>query len=58
MLRWLINKRLDSAEKKLGGPVDYLRHIARVSLPAFFKFARFTPVASCTRVKVALDKGL
>ena len=45
MLRWLINKRLNAAEKKLGVPVDYLRHIARVSLPAFFKFARFLPMA-------------
>ncbi len=45
MLRWLINKRLDAAEKKLGASVDYMRHIAKVSLRAFFKFARFMPMA-------------
>ncbi|MFT3883129.1 MAG: hypothetical protein QM703_26195 [Gemmatales bacterium] len=45
MLRWLINKRLNAAEKKLGVPVDYLRHLAKVSLPAFFKFVKFMPLA-------------
>jgi len=45
MLHWLINKRLDAAEKKLGVSVDYMRHIAKVSLPAFFKFAKFLPMA-------------
>lgn len=45
MLRWLINKRLDAAEKKLGVPVDYLRHLAKVSLPAFFKFVKFMPLS-------------
>jgi len=45
MLRWLINKRLNAAEKKLGVSVDYMRHIAKVSLPAFFKFTRFLPMA-------------
>lgn len=45
MLRWVINKRLNAAEKKLGVPVDYLRHMARVSLTAFFKFVKFMPMA-------------
>lgn len=45
MLRWIINRRLNAAEKKLGVSVDYLRHIARVSLPAFFKFVKFMPLA-------------
>jgi alkylhydroperoxidase family enzyme len=45
MLRWLINKRLNAAEKKLGVPIDYMRHIAKMSLPAFFKFVRFMPLA-------------
>lgn len=46
MLRKLILKRLDAEERNLGGvSIDYLRHIARTSLPAFFKFALFTPLA-------------
>jgi alkylhydroperoxidase family enzyme len=50
MLRNLILKRLDVEERKLGGvSLDYLRHIARTSLPAFFKFALFTPLASHRR---------
>jgi alkylhydroperoxidase family enzyme len=49
MLRWLISKRLDAAEKKLGVPVDYMRHIARVSLPAFFKFIKIMPLAEYRR---------
>lgn len=49
MLRWLINKRLSAAEKKLGVPVDYLRHLAKVSLPAFFKFVKFMPLAEYRR---------
>jgi alkylhydroperoxidase family enzyme len=50
MLRNLILKRLDAEERKLGGvSIDYLRHIARTSLPSFFKFALFTPLASHRR---------
>ena len=46
MLRTLILKRLDAEERNLGGvSLDYLRHIARTSLPSFFKFALFTPLA-------------
>jgi alkylhydroperoxidase family enzyme len=46
MLRWLIGKRLDAAEKQLGVSVDYVRHILRVSLPAFFKFTKVLPLAA------------
>lgn len=46
MLSWIVNKRLNAAEKRLGVSVDYLRHIARISLPAFFKFVKFMPMAS------------
>ena len=50
MLRQLILKRLDAAERKLGGvSVDYLRHVARTSLPAFFKFSLFMPLAAHRR---------
>jgi alkylhydroperoxidase family enzyme len=49
MLRWLINRRLNAAERDLGAPVDYLRHIARVSLRAFFKFVKIMPLAQYRR---------
>ncbi|HJR08277.1 MAG TPA: hypothetical protein VJ842_13535 [Pyrinomonadaceae bacterium] len=50
MLRRLILKRLGAEERRLGGvSIDYLRHIARTSLPAFFKFALFTPLAAHRR---------
>lgn len=46
MLRRMIRKRLASEERRLGGSLDYLRHIVRESLPAFVKFAAFTPLAN------------
>jgi alkylhydroperoxidase family enzyme len=49
MLRWLIRKRLATAEKTLGGSVDYLRHILDVSLPAFLKFVKIMPLAEYRR---------
>lgn len=45
MLRRLIDRRLAAEEARLGASLDYLRHLARVSLPAFFKFSLFTPMA-------------
>jgi alkylhydroperoxidase family enzyme len=45
MIRNLILKRLDKEERSLGESVDYVRHIVRSSLPAFFKFALFTPLS-------------
>jgi alkylhydroperoxidase family enzyme len=49
MLRRLIERRLAAEENTLGAPLDYLRQIARVSLPAFFKFAAFTPLSRYRR---------
>ena len=49
MVRHLILKRLDSAERSLGVSLDYLRHIVRTSLTAFLKFALFTPLAQHRR---------
>jgi alkylhydroperoxidase family enzyme len=50
MLRQLILKQLDAEERKLGGvSLDYMRHLARTSLPSFFKFALFTPLAKHRR---------
>jgi AhpD family alkylhydroperoxidase len=45
MLRRLLLQRLDTEERALGVSVDYLRHILRYSLPAFFKFSLFLPLA-------------
>jgi alkylhydroperoxidase family enzyme len=45
MLRALISKKLDAEERRLGVPLDYLRHILRVSLRSFFTFARIVPIA-------------
>jgi alkylhydroperoxidase family enzyme len=49
MIRGLILKRLDKEERSLGESVDYVRHIVRSSLPAFFKFALFTPLSQHRR---------
>lgn len=40
MLRRLIEKRISAAERTLGVPADYMRHILKVSLRAFFKFVQ------------------
>jgi alkylhydroperoxidase family enzyme len=49
LIRKLILKRLDKEERSLGESVDYVRHILRTSLPAFFKFALFTPLSQHRR---------
>ena len=49
MLRWLINKRLDAAEKNVGVSFEYARHILRVSLRAFLKFTKVLPLAEYRR---------
>ena len=38
-------RRAAAAERDLGAPLDYLRHIADTSLAAFTKFGLFTPLA-------------
>ncbi len=45
MLRKLILRRLATEERNLGTSIEYLRHIVRVSLPAFLKFSLFLPLA-------------
>jgi alkylhydroperoxidase family enzyme len=50
MIKWLIQKRLDAAERELGQPVDYVRHILGVSLGAFLKFTNFLSVSNYRRV--------
>ena len=50
MLRWLIHRKLDAEEKKLGESVDYLRHVVDVSPGAFFRFASIMPFANSRKV--------
>jgi hypothetical protein len=50
MLRWLINRKLNAEEKKLGQSVDYIRHIVDVSPGAFFRFASIMPFANSRKV--------
>src|SRR5579863_4702262 len=50
MLRWLINRKLNAEEKKLGESVDYVRHIVDVSPGAFFRFASILPFANSRKI--------
>jgi alkylhydroperoxidase family enzyme len=54
MIRRLILRKLDAEERKLGVSVEYLRHIVRVSLRAFFKLLRVIPLATYRR-RLPLD---
>lgn len=49
MLRFLILRKLASVEREIGVSVDYVRHILRVSLGAFFRFAKVFPLAQYRR---------
>lgn len=46
MLNWIVNRQLDSLERRLGTSVDYLRHLTRTSKSAFFKRMGFVPMAA------------
>jgi hypothetical protein len=50
MLRWLIHRKLNAEEKKLGVPVDYLRHVVDVSPAAFLRFCSILPFANSRKV--------
>src|SRR5262245_43076830 len=58
MLRWILSRQLDAAERKLGEPVDYLRHILRYSLGGFLAFARFMRLASYRKTLPASAYGV
>jgi alkylhydroperoxidase family enzyme len=49
MIRRLIERRISAAERALGVPADYLRHILRVSLRAFLKFIKVMPLSEYRR---------
>jgi alkylhydroperoxidase family enzyme len=46
MLRWFIAGRIDSAQKRVGESLDYLRYILSVSLRCFFAFMKMTSYAA------------
>jgi len=50
MLSWLIRRKLDAEETKLGASVDYLRHVVDTSPTAFLRFASILPFANSRKV--------
>ncbi len=49
MLNWLIDRQITKAERDLGVPLDYARWIARASLPATMRIAKFTKLLNAHR---------
>lgn len=49
MIRTLIGRQIDSAEKAMHASMDYLRHILRVSLADFFRVYRLTKLINIRR---------
>ena len=49
MLRSWITRRVDAEERRAGVPLEYVRHILRVSLPAFMRYAAFIPMSRYRR---------
>ncbi len=50
MLRWLLRRKLDAEEIRLGEAMDYLRHIVDVSPMSFLRFASIMPFANSRRM--------
>jgi alkylhydroperoxidase family enzyme len=46
MIRKLIKRKLDAAERELGESHEYVRYILRTSLRAFFRFTRIFPISN------------
>ena len=44
MLQAILSRQIDKAERQLGVPLDYARHLAKVSLSATWRIARFTKI--------------
>lgn len=49
MFQSFILRRLDRLEQDLGASMEYLRHMARVAMPALFRFSSFRKVAEYRR---------
>ena len=50
MIRWMIGRRLSAAEREVGAPLDYLRHMLRYSVGALKAFAKIMPAARYRKV--------
>jgi hypothetical protein len=50
MLRWLIRRKLDSEEKKLGESIDYIRHVVDVSPALFLRFCGVMPFSNSRKI--------
>ena len=50
MLRWLLRRKLDAEERKLGESMDYLRHIVDESPASFLRFASIMPFVNSRKV--------
>lgn len=49
MIQAFLNRQIDKAERDLGVPLDYARYIARASLKATWKIAKFTKLVQVGR---------
>jgi alkylhydroperoxidase family enzyme len=45
MLQWFVIRRIEQEERRVGVPLDYVRHIFRTSRSAFRKYAMFVPMS-------------
>ena len=50
MFKSLILRKLDQEERRLGGSMDYVRHMLDVSFGAFWRFVRFLPLSDYRKV--------
>jgi alkylhydroperoxidase family enzyme len=46
MLGYFLGKQIDKAEKQLGASLDFLRHVARVSIPDLLRLRRLSLLAN------------
>ena len=49
MIRWIIQKKIDSIERQYGVSMEYVRYTLKHSLPSFLKFAKMLGVSQCRR---------
>lgn len=49
MIKRIIHSRIAKMEQRLGGKLDYVRHIVDTSLPSFLRFVRIQPLSEYRR---------
>ncbi len=49
MIRTLIRRQIHKSEEALGTSLEYLRHMVRVSLPAFLRFTKIVSISNYRR---------